>query len=138
MSESICCWYYIESTLECMLQKSHFCDTYVRNHLLRNLYWIHITERMLQKSHFCDIYVRKHLLRKLYWIYITKCVPEKNDLLWMVIWKYTRLHSGEKPFTCNICQKILSQNVNLKWYLIVHSSKELFLCNMSANICSEN
>ena len=40
------------------------------------------------------------------------------------------IHSGEKPFSCNLCDKSYSRAERLKFHMNAHNGKKPFLCNI--------
>jgi transcription elongation factor Elf1 len=44
-----------------------------------------------------------------------------------VMWRHINSHSGEPPFTCNMCNKLFIEQGNLKVHQLTHSGGTLFL-----------
>ena len=43
-----------------------------------------------------------------------------------------RIHSGDKPFKCDLCEFCFSDNSNLKRHLRIHTGEKLFKCDLCA------
>ena len=46
------------------------------------------------------------------------------------LWSHMRVHSGDKPFKCKVCDKEFIQSSNLKRHLLIHTGDKLFTCEL--------
>ena len=39
-----------------------------------------------------------------------------------------RIHSGEKPYQCKVCNKLFNQSQNLKYHMRIHTGDKPYPC----------
>jgi uncharacterized Zn-finger protein len=54
----------------------------------------------------------------------------------LLIEKYLRIHTGEKPFKCDFCSHAFNYKKNLKTHLLNHSGERPFKCDFCPYACN--
>ena len=47
------------------------------------------------------------------------------------------IHSGEKAFSCNLCEKVFKHKSNLNRHMVIHSGEKGFSCNLCEKAFAE-
>ena len=58
--------------------------------------------------------------------YYSKLFTLKSDTI-----RHKRLHTGVKPFKCEVCDKTLNQKFSMKSHMLTHTGVKSFKCNVN-------
>jgi KRAB domain-containing zinc finger protein len=51
---------------------------------------------------------------------------------------YVRIHTGNKRFKCDVCDKGFSQNGNLQTHIRTHTGNKPYKCDICGKLCSHH
>lgn len=82
----------------------------------------------LLNNHFsADDQANDHLSKSMKCDYCDKLFPPGSMYMYK---RHVVIHTGEKPYNCDICSKAFSDKSNLKYHKLIHSDNKPFSCSV--------